>query len=52
MPRDGFRVRRMSPGVFPKRNYTGRLRPKGVPFLRLQEYEKVGKSVISICKKT
>ena len=41
---------------------TGRLHPKGVPFLRLQQcemvgilpfevYERVGKSVFSVCKR-
>ena len=42
--------------------HTGRLRPKGVPFFKLrvyeregisvaESYERVGKSVISVCKK-
>ena len=29
-------------GVIPRMAYTGRLRPKRVPFLRLQVYERVG----------
>ena len=29
-------------GVLPRMAYTGKLRQKGVPFLRLQVYERVG----------
>ena len=31
---------------------TGRLRPKGVSFFRLQVYERVGKSVIWVYERT
>ena len=37
-------------GVLPIMAYVGRPRPKGVPFFRLQVYERVGKSAISVCK--
>ena len=48
-------------GILPMMAYTGRLRPKGVPFSRLQVYERVGilfvkvyervgKSVIWVCE--
>ena len=45
-------------GVLPIMAYTGRLRPKGVPFsgfryiLLVEVYERVGKSVIWVCERT
>ena len=48
-------------GVLPTMAYTGRLRPKGIPYLvfryikgwgfTAEVYEKVGNSIISVCKK-
>ena len=49
-------------GILPIMAHTGRLHPKGVPFLRFQQcemvgvlpfevYERVGKSVFSVCKR-
>ena len=38
-------------GVLPIMAYTGRLRPKGVPFFRLQVYKRVGISQVEICKR-
>jgi len=35
-------------GVLPIMVYTGRLRPKGVPFFRLQVYERVGISLVEV----
>ena len=32
-------------------SYTGRLRPKGIPFFRLQVYERVGISLVVVCKR-
>ena len=37
-------------GVLPMMAYTGRLRPKGIPFFRLQVYERVGISLVVVCK--
>ena len=36
----------MPGGVLPIMAYTGRLRPKGVPFFRLQVYKRVGISQV------
>ena len=38
-------------GVPPITAYTGRLRPKGVGILLVEVYERVGKSVIWVCKR-
>ena len=39
-------------GVLPMMAYTVRLRPKGLPnFFRLQVYERVGISLVEVCKK-
>ena len=38
-------------GVLPMMAYTGRPRPKGVPFFRLQVYERVGISLLDVYKR-
>ena len=37
--------------VLPIMSYTGRLRPKGIPFFRLQVYKRVGISLVVVCKR-
>ena len=41
-----FEIREI--GVLPIMVYTGRLRPKGVPFFRLQVYQRVGIPLVVI----
>jgi len=38
----------LSPGVLPIVGYTGRLRPKGVPFFKLEVYLRAGKIAILV----
>ena len=38
-------------GVLPMLAYTGRLRPKVVGILRVEVYERVGRSVIWVCER-
>ena len=38
-------------GVLPILAYTGRLHPKGVPFFRLQVYNRVGISQVEVYKR-
>ncbi|CAH3182654.1 unnamed protein product [Porites lobata] len=43
-----MRKKALPRGVLPMVAYTGRLRPKGVPFFRLQVYERAGISLVKI----